>query len=70
MQRDDVLNVLTGQRQELTRFGVKSVAIFGSVARGESGADSDIDILIVHAPPYLGGACLFAEYRIAETANA
>lgn len=69
MQRDDVLNKLTGQRQE---FPVRCQA-FGdlcSVARGEGGDDSDIDIPIVHAPPYLGEACLFAEYRITETANA
>ena len=32
---------------ELRRdFGVKSLALFGSVARGEATADSDVDVLV------------------------
>jgi predicted nucleotidyltransferase len=30
----------------LTGFGVKSLALFGSVAREEAGPDSDVDILV------------------------
>jgi len=30
----------------LLRYGVKSAAIFGSVARGEDRSDSDVDMLI------------------------
>jgi predicted nucleotidyltransferase len=34
------------------KFDVQSLSLFGSVARGESGPDSDLDILVtyVHAP--------------------
>ncbi|MBM3496233.1 MAG: nucleotidyltransferase family protein [Armatimonadetes bacterium] len=28
------------------RYGVREIALFGSVARGEAGADSDVDILV------------------------
>lgn len=32
------------------RFGVAELSVFGSVARGEAGADSDLDLLYVLAP--------------------
>ena len=47
MDREEILRRLREHRDELQRrFGVKSLAIFGSVARGEAGPDSDIDILV------------------------
>ena len=45
--RDNVLNTLKRHKSELRqRFGVKSLAVFGSVARGEAGPESDVDILV------------------------
>ncbi len=35
----------------LLPYGVKKIAIFGSVARGEMGQESDIDILVEFAEP-------------------
>lgn len=32
------------------RYGVEELAVFGSVARGEASADSDVDLLYVLAP--------------------
>ena len=47
MKRDKVLEFLSSHRQELeNRFGVCSLALFGSVARDEAGPESDIDVLI------------------------
>lgn len=47
MKRDKVLEFLSSHRQELeTRFGVCSLALFGSVARDEAGPESDIDVLV------------------------
>ena len=47
MRRDEVLSFLSFHRQELMeRFGVCSLALFGSVARDEAGPDSDVDILV------------------------
>ena len=47
MQRDHVLKILAVHRDELRQqFGVKSLALFGSVARGEATETSDVDLLI------------------------
>ena len=41
------------------RFGVAELAVFGSVARGEASADSDIDLLYELAPGVQLGFDLF-----------
>jgi uncharacterized protein len=41
-----VLNVLHAHEAELRRRGVCHAAVFGSVARGEAGSHSDIDVLV------------------------
>ncbi len=46
MTRDDVLTVLRQHRAELEAQGVTHAALFGSLARGEEKADSDIDIMV------------------------
>ena len=46
MRRDDVLRVLGEHKDEFARFGVKSLSIFGSVARDEAREDSDLDVLV------------------------
>jgi uncharacterized protein len=44
--REEVQSRLSEQRAELTKLGVRSLDIFGSVARGESAPGSDVDLLI------------------------
>jgi hypothetical protein len=52
MRRDQVLKTLSAHRDELrSRYGVKSLALFGSVARGESGPESDVDLLVEFERP-------------------
>ncbi|RMF63358.1 MAG: DNA polymerase subunit beta [Cyanobacteria bacterium J069] len=51
MRRDEVLQVLQAHRDVLRRLGALSLAVFGSVARDEAQADSDVDILVELAPP-------------------
>ena len=46
MQRGVVLGILKKHRHELEAFGVKSIALFGSAAKGEAQLESDIDILV------------------------
>lgn len=46
MTRDEVLTVLRQHRTELEAQGVTHAALFGSLARGEEKADSDIDIMV------------------------
>lgn len=44
--REQVLERLKENREALRRFGVKSLGLFGSVARGESTASSDLDFVV------------------------
>ncbi len=47
MTRADVLEKLRAERDTLrARYGVESLALFGSVARDEAGPDSDVDVLV------------------------
>ena len=46
MRRDEVLAALRAHRRDLERFGIKSLALFGSVARDEAGPESDLDLLL------------------------
>jgi hypothetical protein len=46
MQSQDVIDILRRNADTLRERGVKHAALFGSVARGEAGPESDIDILI------------------------
>ena len=46
MKRDEVLQFLSKHRKEIDAFGVKSLALFGSIARDEARSTSDIDILV------------------------
>ena len=47
MKRDEVIRVLKARRGELAaRFGVRSLALFGSVARDEGTERSDVDLLV------------------------
>jgi predicted nucleotidyltransferase len=46
MSRDKVLAVLRAHRTDLKRFGIKSLHLFGSVAKDEAGPESDLDLLL------------------------
>ncbi len=46
MKRENVLRILSAHRQDLKNFHVKALALFGSVARDEARADSDVDVLV------------------------
>jgi uncharacterized protein len=47
MKRAEVLRILHEKRGELAeKYGVKSLALFGSVARDEARPGSDVDLLV------------------------
>lgn len=56
MHRDEILQELAEHRQVLQEMGVRSLALFGSAARGELHEGSDIDLLVdFDRPPGFDG---------------
>jgi predicted nucleotidyltransferase len=46
MDKDAVIAVLRAHRTELEKLGIRHAGLFGSLARGDAGPESDIDIAI------------------------
>src|SRR3972149_11116744 len=46
LNRDGVLAVLAAERQRLRALGVRRIAVFGSISRGEATEVSDLDLLV------------------------
>lgn len=60
MQQDVVLQILKQKNAEMTKqFGVKTLSLFGSVARNEATFTSDVDLLVEFNRP-MGYFGLFA----------
>jgi uncharacterized protein len=52
MKKQKVVQILHDHRQELAeQYAVKSLALFGSVARDEAAPGSDIDLLVEFSQP-------------------
>ena len=49
-ERERVLRILRAHEAELRALGVAHLSLFGSLARGEAGPDSDADVLL-DVPP-------------------
>jgi predicted nucleotidyltransferase len=64
--REEILRLLAKGKPELeARFRVRSIALFGSYARGDQQADSDVDIL-VEVDPSIGLRFVSLAERIEE----
>lgn len=46
MKQEEVLAKIAKNRTRLDAFGVKSLSLFGSVARNEATSESDLDLLV------------------------
>jgi len=52
MRRVEVIALVSARRDEIVqRFGVRSLSLFGSVARDEARPDSDVDVLVEFEGP-------------------
>jgi predicted nucleotidyltransferase len=50
LSRDHVVQLLREHRAEMNRFGVRSISLFGSVARDEAREGSDVDVMVDFGP--------------------
>ena len=62
MKRDKVLSIVVTHQEALKEFGVKSLDLFGSVARDEAGSESDVDLLVEFSSPV--GLFQFSRVRL------
>jgi uncharacterized protein len=70
LTKEEILNILGRYKVELARqFKVHKLALFGSFARGDQRADSDIDIL-VDVDPSIGLDFVTLAERIEKLLNA
>ena len=46
LEKNTVLQTLKKNREDLKKFGVKKLALFGSMARGDQKASSDLDFVV------------------------
>jgi uncharacterized protein len=63
MNKQKLIEMIKANRDLLEEFSVKSVSIFGSVARDEDRSDSDIDILVEFDPDARIGFFAFARLQ-------
>ena len=50
LTRNDAIKCLRSAEAEIRRLGVRRLALFGSILRGEAGPDSDVDLLVEFHP--------------------
>lgn len=64
---DHIMRIIGDSREQLrSEFGVIGIGIFGSVARGDQGDGSDIDILVEFERPISFVRFMRLEKRLAE----
>jgi predicted nucleotidyltransferase len=51
MERDQILALLKSHKRQLKKYGIHSLSVFGSVARGQARKNSDVDILVDFEKP-------------------
>lgn len=50
LSRSQLIETLRNSRALLNRYSVKTISVFGSIARGEAKSSSDVDLLIEFLP--------------------
>jgi len=70
MGRDDVVQKLAARKEALAAMGVRSLSVFGSVARDEATAESDVDILVDFGGPASFDAYMDLKFYLEELLGA
>jgi len=67
LTQNQIISLLRAEKSYLTKeFGVVNIGLFGSFARGQSGMDSDIDLIVELTEPrfdYLAGLQVYLEKK-------
>lgn len=63
MKKEKAIQILRENLEEIKKYHVKSLAIFGSVARDESTGGSDVDILVEFDPDAMVGLFEFFDLK-------
>jgi predicted nucleotidyltransferase len=50
LTKDVIVNEIRKSRTQLLSYGIRSIGLFGSFARGQAKPESDIDLLVEFAP--------------------
>jgi len=50
MDKDSAIRTLKAHETELRALGVRRLSLFGSLARGDAGPDSDVDLAVMLDP--------------------
>jgi uncharacterized protein len=66
MDRDKVLEILRVHVYELKQLGIRSLVLFGSVARGEARPESDIDLLVDLEAPFTFDRYIQAKFYLED----
>ncbi len=67
MDKSTVVTKLRAHEAEIRAFGIASLSLFGSVARGAARADSDVDLFCDYDDPKFSLITLVrAEHRISD----
>jgi predicted nucleotidyltransferase len=70
IERDELLAILRTALPELRRqWPIRNLAMFGSVARGDASATSDLDVLVEFDGPVTLSSFLALERRLSDLAN-
>jgi predicted nucleotidyltransferase len=51
VRREEVVRIIAAHQADLENYTVKRLSLFGSVARGEAGPQSDVDLLVEFSQP-------------------
>jgi predicted nucleotidyltransferase len=62
LSRDKILSILRAEQNRLSQFGVKSLLLFGSAARGENDPSSDLDFIVELNPKTFANYMGLKEY--------
>ncbi len=60
MNRNQIMKKLRANHSLLRQYSVRSISVFGSVARGENRPESDVDLLVEFDPEARIGLFTFA----------